>query len=60
MENTKSLLDEVMSHYENNDQPTDETPSEMKESDCALWNYLCGDGDIQHLYDHYDLLEQGN
>ena len=31
----------------------------MKESDIALWNYLCGDGDIQHLFKYYDLLEEG-
>ena len=30
-----------------------------KESCVALWNYLCGDGDIRHLHDYYDLLEQG-
>jgi hypothetical protein len=60
MENTKSVLDEVLVQYENNYKDTDETPSEMKESDLALWNYLCGDGNTQHLYDYYDLLEQGN
>ena len=59
MENNKSLLDEVLDQYENNDQSTNETPSEIKESDYAIWNYLCGDGDIQQLYDYYDLLEQG-
>ncbi len=32
---------------------------QIKESDIALWNYLCGDGDTQHLFDYYDLLEQG-
>ncbi len=32
---------------------------QIKESDIALWNYLCGDKDIRHLYDYYDLLEQG-
>jgi hypothetical protein len=59
MENTKSILDELLEQYEKiTDQPIDETPSEMKESDHALWNYLCGDGDIRHLYDYYDLLEE--
>jgi hypothetical protein len=60
MENTKSLLDEVLAQYEKTDQPTDETSSEMKQSELALWNYLCGDGDIRHLYDYYDLINQGN
>jgi hypothetical protein len=32
---------------------------QIKESDIALWNYLCGDGDTQHLFDYYELLEQG-
>ena len=32
---------------------------QIKESDIELWNYLCGDGDTQHLFDYYDLLEQG-
>ena len=59
MENTKSLLDEVLACYENNDKSTDETPSAMKESDYALWNYLCGDGDNRHLYEYYDLVNQG-
>ena len=31
----------------------------MKESDIELWNYLCGDGDIQHLLNYYDLLDEG-
>jgi hypothetical protein len=60
MENIKLVLDEVLAQYENNDKYTDETPSEMKESDLALWNYLCGDGNTQHLYYYYDLLEQGS
>ena len=60
MENIKLILDEVLAQYENNDKDTDETPSEMKESVLALWNYLCGDGNTQHLYDYYDLLEQGS
>ena len=59
MENTKSLLDEVLEHYENNDQPTDETPSEVKESFCKLQEYLVGDGDIRLLYDYYNLVNQG-
>jgi hypothetical protein len=58
MENNKSIIDEVLEDYANKGQPTDETPSEMKESDYALWNYLCGDGDTRHLYDYYDLLEK--
>lgn len=60
MENNKSLLDEVLAQYETNDQPKDETTSDMKELDYTIWNYLCGDGDIRHLYDYYDLLEPGN
>ena len=51
MENTKSVLDEILAQYENNDQPTDETPSEMKESDYKLQEYLVGDGNTRHLYD---------
>ena len=59
MENKKTLLDEVLEHYENNDQPTDETTSEMKESDYELQEFLVGDGDIKHLYEYYDLTNQG-
>jgi hypothetical protein len=59
MENTKSVLDEILAQYENNDQPTDETPSEMKESDYKLQEYLVGDGNTRHLYDYYDLVDQG-
>ena len=59
MENTISVLDEILAQYENNDQPTDETPSEMKESDYKLQEYLVGDGNTRHLYDYYDLVDQG-
>jgi hypothetical protein len=59
MENTKSVLYEILAQYENNDQPTDETPSEMKESDYKLQEYLVGDGNTRHLYDYYDLVDQG-
>jgi hypothetical protein len=59
MENKKSLLDEVLAHYENNNQPIDETPSELKESDYKIQEYLVGDGDTRHLYDYYDLVNQG-
>jgi hypothetical protein len=32
---------------------------QLKESDIALWNYLCGDGDTRHLYNYYDLIDKG-
>ncbi len=32
---------------------------QLKESDIALWNYLCGDGDTRHLYNYYDLIDEG-
>jgi len=29
----------------------------MEDKYKSLWNYLCGDGDIRHLYDYYDMEE---
>ena len=59
MENKKSVLDEILSHYERDENSETQVQSEWKESDYALWNYLCGDGDIVHLHEHYDLVSQG-
>ncbi|MDA9016537.1 hypothetical protein N9H63_00905 [bacterium] len=53
-------LEEVLAQYEKQQQKVEETESsEFKESDYKLWEYLCGDGNIQHLYDHYELLDNG-
>jgi len=28
----------------------------MSEADYELWEYLCGDGDIRHLFNYYDIV----
>jgi hypothetical protein len=55
-----TTLDEVLEHYQKPNEPVSpEQQQQLKESDIAIWNYLCGDGDIRHLYDYYDLIEEG-
>jgi len=54
-----TTLEEVLEHYQKPNEPVSPEQQQLKESDIAIWNYLCGDGDIRHLYDYYDLIEEG-
>ena len=59
MENKKSVLDEILSHYERDEKTTEESTEGLKESYYELHEYLVGDGDIQHLHEYYHLSSQG-
>ena len=48
--------DNILEDYENNKEKT--TVDTMLEKDYELWEYLCGDGDVTHLYNYYDLTEE--
>jgi hypothetical protein len=48
----KNTLDSILEDYESNNETTVE---DMSEKDYELWQYLCGDGDISHLHNYYDL-----
>jgi hypothetical protein len=57
----KNTLDKVLEHYENKTQTIINTESisdnTMSEAHYELWEYLCGDRDIRHLYNYYDLID---
>jgi len=57
---SKSLLDEVLSHYEKrNELVSPEQENQMSdEASEHLSNYLCGNGDVRHLYNYFDSLEK--
>lgn len=50
-----NTLDNILEDYENKNETT--TVEGMSEKDYELWEYLCGDGDVKHLYNYYDLME---
>ena len=54
-------LDEVLAHYEKRNEPVSpEQQHQMSvEASEHLSNYLVGDGDTRHLYDYYDLIDEG-
>ena len=56
----KNTLDEILEHYENKEKTKSVSVDTWSESDYELWEYLCGNGDIRHLYNHYDLVEPDN
>lgn len=48
-------MEDILNHYEHpvlTEQEVNEQASEH------LWNYLCGDGNVQHLYDYYECIEK--
>ena len=53
----KNTLDNILEDYESKNETT--TVEGMSEKDYELWQYLCGDGDSRHLYNYYDLMEDG-
>ena len=48
-----NTLDNILEDYENKKETTT-----VEEKDYELWEYLCGDGDIRHLYNYYDLMDE--
>lgn len=58
-----TLLDKVLEHYEQKEKEplSPEQQHQMSvEASEHLSNYLCGDGDVRHLYNYYDCLEKNN
>ena len=55
---TMNALDKVLESYEVKTK-VESTTDGFKDSDYELWEYLCGSGNVQHLYNHYDLVDNG-
>ena len=57
-----SKLDEILAHYEKRCEPLTPEKQELQNNEASehLSNYLCGDGDVRHLYNYYDCLEKNN
>jgi len=56
---SKLLLDEILSQYEKKTEKVNYQDDGWSDADSELWNYLCGSGDIQHLYNYYELKDNG-
>lgn len=55
----KNTLDEVLEYYEKKHQKKYVSSDILSESSNELWEYFFGDGNVQHLYNYYDLMENG-
>ncbi len=51
----KNTLDKILEHYEKEEQTKSVNTDVISETDYQLWEYLCGDGDVRHLYNYYDV-----
>lgn len=51
----KNTLDEILSQYEKEQENQPRVERKVTESDYELWEYLCGNGNVIHLYNYYDL-----
>lgn len=52
----KKTFDEILEHYENKEETKlVSVETGMSEADYELWEYLCGDGDVRHLFNYYDI-----
>jgi len=51
----KNTLDYILNYYENKEKTKSVSTDVMTESDYELWEYLCGDEDVRHLYNYYDI-----
>lgn len=51
----ENKLYEILEHYEKTEQTELVITGCMSESDYELWEYLCGDEDVRHLYNYYDI-----
>ena len=52
-------LDKVLAQYEKKTEKVNYEDAGWSDADSELWNYLCGSGDIQHLYNYYELKDNG-
>ena len=51
----KNLSHEILEYYENKEEVKSASVDTWSEADYELWEYLCGDGDVRHLYNYYDI-----
>jgi len=52
-------LDEILKDYERPEPLSKEEVEQTKEeASTHLWNYLCGDGDVRHLYEYNDCMDK--
>jgi hypothetical protein len=59
----KTTLDDILEYYENKKQTQNTTVrtvdiQEPPEATYELCEYLFGNGDIQHLYNYYNILDE--
>jgi hypothetical protein len=53
----KNTMGEILEHYEKKEETKSvSVDRSMSEADYELWEYLCGDGDVRHLHNYYDLV----
>ena len=53
----KNTLDEILEQYEKKEETKSvSVDTTMSEADYELLEYLCGNGEIQHLYNYYDYM----
>lgn len=51
----KNTMNEILEQYENKEETKSVSMDTWSEADYELWQYLCGDKGIHHLYNYYDL-----
>lgn len=57
----KNTMNEILKHYENKEETKSvSVDTGMSEADYELWEYLCGDGDVRHLFNYYDIVGFNN
>ena len=50
----KNAMNKILEHYENKEEVKSVSiDTSMSEADYELWEYLCGDGDVRHLFNYY-------
>jgi hypothetical protein len=51
----KNTFNDILKHYEKEEKTKRVNTDVMSESNYELWEYLCGDEDVRHLYNYYDI-----
>jgi hypothetical protein len=52
----KNELNKILKDYENKEHTNTISTNTWSEADYELWEYLCGDGDVRHLFNYYDIV----
>jgi len=53
-----TTLDEILEQYQKPSLSELEVQQIKDDASNHLWNYLCGDGDVRHLYDYHDCMDK--